>query len=154
MRIHRRKLLCLSAAAAASRAWCQSDAPEPIRKLRPMTAGITPISDDERRARLEKARRLMAENRLDAIFLEPGSSLFYYTGIRWGLSERTFGMVLPARGEPAYVVPGFEEMRARELIRFGNDVRIWQEDESPYKDRKSTRLNSSHIQKSRMPSSA
>ena len=40
-------------------------------------------------------------------------------------------MVFPARGEVAYVVPGFEEMRARELIRFGKDVRIWEEDESP-----------------------
>jgi Xaa-Pro dipeptidase len=128
--LHRRKFLWLSAASlAASRA----AEPESIRKLRAMTGGITPITDDERRARIEKAKRLMAENRIDAVFLEPGSSLFYYTGIRWSLSERLFGMVLPARGEPAYVVPGFEEMRARELIRFGSDIRVWQEDESPYK---------------------
>lgn len=109
------------------------ETPEPIRKLRRMTGGVTPITDDERRARLEKARRLMAENRIDAILLEPGSSLFYYTGIRWGRSERLFGCLLPARGEPAYIVPAFEEQRARELIRFGGDVRAWEEDESPYR---------------------
>jgi len=92
---------------------------------------VTPITDAERMARIEKARRLMVENKIAAIFLEPGSSMYYYTGIHWGLSERMFGMVLPAQGEIAYVVPGFEEARARELIRFGKDVRVWQEDEPP-----------------------
>ena len=90
-----------------------------------------PIPDDERRARMEKARRIMVEQKIGAIFLEPGSSLYYFTGIRWGRSERMFGMVLPARGEPAYVVPAFEEGRAREVIRFGSDIRPWQEDENP-----------------------
>jgi Xaa-Pro dipeptidase len=41
--------------------------------------------------------------------------------------------VFPARGELGWVVPGFEEARARELIRFGTDIRIWEEDESPYR---------------------
>jgi Xaa-Pro dipeptidase len=101
--------------------------------LRPMTAGIVPITDDERKGRLEKARRLMVENRIGAIVLEGGSSMFYFTGVRWGLSERPFVAVIPAKGEPAWVCPGFEEARARELIRFGTDVRTWQEDESPYR---------------------
>ena len=91
-----------------------------------------PITDDERRARIEKARRLMTENGIAAMFLEGGSSLFYYTGVRWGNSERTFGVVIPAKGELAWVTPAFEEQRARELIKFSNDVRVWQEDESPY----------------------
>jgi len=92
-----------------------------------------PISDDERRARIEKARKLMTDNGISAMFLEGGSSMFYYTGVRWGNSERTFGVVIPAKGELAWVTPGFEEARARELIKFSNDVRVWQEDESPYK---------------------
>ena len=33
--------------------------------------------------------------KIGAVFLEGGSSLFYFTGTRWGGSERTFGMVLP-----------------------------------------------------------
>jgi Xaa-Pro dipeptidase len=109
------------------------DLPEPIRALRPMADGIVPISDAERLARMEKARRLMAEHRIDALVLEPGSSLFYFTAMRWGLSERPFVAVLPARGELAYVCPAFEEQRARELLKFGTDVRVWQEDESPYR---------------------
>ena len=107
--------------------------PESIARLRPMGPPVVPISDEERLARIEKARRLMVDNDIAAMFLEPGSSMFYYTGARWGLSERPFGVVIPARGELAYITPGFEEERARELIKFSNDVRVWQEDESPYR---------------------
>jgi len=109
-----------------------ADVPDVIRRLRPMTAGIAAIADGEREQRMEQARRLMAANKLAAIILESGPSLSYYTGARWGRSERLFGAVIPARGELAWVVPGFEEERARELIRFGKDIRTWQEDESPY----------------------
>ncbi len=101
--------------------------------LRPMTGGIVPITLDERRERVEQARRLMAEQHIDAICLEGGTSLFYFTGVRWGLSERPFLGVIPAKGELAWVCPAFEEARARELIKFGTDVRTWQEDESPYR---------------------
>jgi Xaa-Pro dipeptidase len=59
---------------------------------------------------------------------------FYYTGMRWGQSERTFGVVIPAKGSLTYVCPKFEEDRARELIltAFGDEVRCWEEHESPY----------------------
>ena len=67
-----------------------------------------------------------------ALIVEPGPVLFSLTGVRWGRSERTFAFVLPARGEPAYVLPAFEETRARELIQPGADIRVWQEDESPF----------------------
>jgi Xaa-Pro dipeptidase len=97
-----------------------------------MTGGVEPITDDERRTRIAKAQRLMAEQGIAAILIEPTSSMYYFTGVRWWPSERTFAMVLPARGELAWVCPGFEEARARELIRFGTDVRVWQEDESPF----------------------
>ena len=110
----------------------QREIPESIRKLRKMTDGVVPISLAERRARIEKARSLMRENRIDAIYLEPGSSMFYYTGMRWATSERMFALVIPARGEIAWVCPKFEEERARELIVIGNDIRTWEEDESPY----------------------
>ena len=107
--------------------------PDLIQRLRKMTAGIVPISDDERKGRIAKAQRLMAEQKIDAIYLEPGSSMFYFTGMRWGTSERMFAVVIPQRGELAWVCPKFEEERARELIKFGNDIRTWEEDESPYR---------------------
>jgi len=107
--------------------------PDLIQRLRKMTAGIVPISDDERKGRIAKAQRLMAEQKIDAIYLEPGSSMFYFTGMRWGTSERMFAVVIPQRGELAWVCPKFEEERARELIKFGNDIRTWEEDDSPYR---------------------
>ncbi|MEP6743622.1 MAG: Xaa-Pro peptidase family protein [bacterium] len=111
----------------------QREAPEAIRKLKKMTGDVVPISLDERRARIEKARGLMRENRIDAIYLEPGASMFYFTGMQWGTSERMFALVIPARGDIAWVCPKFEEERARELIKIGTDIRTWEEDESPYR---------------------
>jgi Xaa-Pro dipeptidase len=110
----------------------QRDFPESIRKLKKMTDGVEPISAAERNARIEKARRLMRANRIDAIYIEPGATMSYYTGMRWGTSERMFALVIPVRGEVAWVCPKFEEERARELIKVGNDIRTWEEDESPY----------------------
>ena len=107
--------------------------PDPIRALKPMTDGIVPITADERRGRIAKAQKLMAEQKIDAIFMEGTASSFYFADMRWGQSERTFGLVIPAKGDLAYVSPKFEEDRARELIKFGTEVRTWEEDESPYK---------------------
>ena len=128
MCVDRRDFLRLSAGLAGA-ALFES---EPLAQSR-AAGNITPIRDDERRARIEKAQRLMRENHIEAVFLESGSSLFYYTGVRWGNSERMFGAVIPAKGELAWITPKFEEARARELIRFGKDIRAWEEDESPYK---------------------
>ena len=51
-------------------AGAQGPLPAAIRALTPMTAGIVPITDEERRGRIEKARRLLTENRVDAVILE------------------------------------------------------------------------------------
>jgi len=107
------------------------DLPVAITSLKPLPT-VAAITDDERRARIEKARRLMKEQGIGAMVLEHGTSMNYFTGVRWGLSERPFVVVIPAEGELAYVTPGFEEARAREVIKFATDVRVWQEDESPY----------------------
>ncbi len=106
--------------------------PPSIQALSPKTSGIAPIGDDERRTRIARAQRLMAERGMGALVIEPGSTMRYFTGVSWWPSERTFALVLPASGAPAWVCPAFEEARARELIRFGDDIRVWQEDESPF----------------------
>jgi Xaa-Pro dipeptidase len=83
-------------------------------------------------ARIAKLQAAMKEYGLEAVILEPGPGMLYLTGVRWGRSERTFAVVIPQKGEPLWVLPGFEEARARELIRPGDEIRIWEEDESPY----------------------
>src|SRR5262245_29965371 len=109
----------------------------PIAQLKSRRAEPTPISGAERKARIEKAQRLMREQKIDAICLAGGTALNYFSGVRWGNSERLFLMVIPAKGEVFFVSPAFEEDRAREQIAAGPwgsqpHVFTWHEDDSPY----------------------
>ena len=111
--------------------------PASLARLKSRKHEAKPISRDERHARQEQARKLMTDAGLDAIVLADGTSLEYFTAVRWWGSERFFVAVIPAKGEPFYVCPAFEEGRAREQLAAGPDgehpdVRTWQEDENPY----------------------
>jgi Xaa-Pro dipeptidase len=111
--------------------------PPSVANLKSMKDQATPISNEERGGRQERARRLMAEQRIDAIVLMEGTSLSYFSGIRWWGGERLFTMVVTAKGAVFYVCPAFEEGRAREQIARGPnadqpDIRTWQEDDDPY----------------------
>jgi Xaa-Pro aminopeptidase len=136
----RRRLFQLSASAGlaaalprpAEAAPAADEPPAPIAALKPMTDGVAPITVEERRGRLARAQKLLRESGLDALVLGPGTSLHYFTGAVWGLSERFFGAVLTREGEPAWVTPAFEKARGLEQIKIGTDVRAWQEHESPY----------------------
>jgi len=101
--------------------------------LQSMIAEVVPITVEERKARIEKAQRLLTEQKIEALLLDAGTSLQYFTGISWWPSERPMVAVIPAKGDVRYICPGFEESRFRELITIGKDVYPWQEDESPYK---------------------
>jgi Xaa-Pro dipeptidase len=114
-----------------------SSLPPAIAQLKSRKSEAQPITREERQARQEHARKLMAENTLGAVVMMEGTSLRYFTGMRWWGGERMFAFVMPAKGAAFYVCPAFEEGRAREQL--GNapdsehaDVRTWQEDESPY----------------------
>src|SRR3954468_23494532 len=112
--------------------------PPSIAALTSMRDQARPITNEERHARIEKARGLMRTEKIDALILSGGTSLVYFTNIRWGGGERLFACVIPAKGQPFFVCPAFEEDRAREQIALGPladgvaDVRTWNEDESPY----------------------
>jgi Xaa-Pro dipeptidase len=138
MTLSRRSLLKLSGLSAlgtlAPRVGgaAPDDLPAPIASLKPMTAGVEPISVDEHKARIARAQELMPTFGLDAIVIGPSTSLRYFTGARWGLSERFLGVVIPQKGQPTWVTPMFERARAEEQIRVGGDIRSWEEDESPF----------------------
>jgi Xaa-Pro dipeptidase len=132
-------VLTVSPFAATQSAAKSGDASPPasIAALKSRKSEAIPITRDERHERQERARKLMSENALDAIALMEGNSLRYFTGMHWWGGERTFALLLPAKGAAFYVCPAFEEGRAREQIANTPDgeyadVRVWQEDESPY----------------------
>jgi Xaa-Pro dipeptidase len=134
MSYNRRKFIGLSALTAGAMTLKNSLLANTITTPLTPSGIVIPITIEERKARIVKAQQLMAKEKMDAIFLEGTVSCFYFTGLRWGQSERTFGVVIPAKGAIAYVCPKFEEDRARELIQpvYGDEVRCWEEHESPY----------------------
>ena len=142
MGISRRNLLkagtLLSTAAAlpelaAAQAREAAELPEAFKALQPVGDRLRPITTEEFQGRIQHAQQLMAQTKpaFDALYVTPGTSLYYYTGIRWSLSERLLALAIPRQGHPLMVCPAFEEGRLRELLRWPIDVRAWQEDENP-----------------------
>jgi Xaa-Pro dipeptidase len=110
--------------------------PPAIAALTSMKGEAKPISVEERRARLEKARRLMTEQKIDALMLTGGTSMVYFTGMNWGNSERLTAVIIPVKGTPFVVTPKFEEERTIEQVKLGplgsgTNVMTWEEDQSP-----------------------
>ena len=97
-----------------------------------VTADAQPISVDERLARVARAQRLMAKFDIDAILIEPGSAMLYFSGVSWWRSERLTALIIPREGDIAIVTPYFEEPSVRESMTFGDDVRTWHEHEDPF----------------------
>jgi Xaa-Pro aminopeptidase len=97
--------------------------------LSDMTADIRPITSAERRIRIARAQGLMRVHGMRAVVIEPGASLTYFTGVRWGRSERLTAAVIPIEGDPLIVTPFFEEPSVRETLDVPAEVRVWQEHE-------------------------
>ena len=104
-----------------------------LEGLKDLTDDVAPITVEERMQRVAKAQKLMQKNHINALILDSGTSLDYFTGITWWPSERTMVAIIPADGEVKYVCPAFESDRFHELIKIGKEVRTWEEHESPYK---------------------
>ena len=133
MRMTRRAFVADSSAAGAAVAATVARAgPDRSRKLKSLSAAAQPISAAEHRARLEKLQSLMQPHNTAALLVEAGSSLEYFTGVRWWRSERTTAALIPAQGQPVIVTPFFEEPSIRETLKVSADVRPWKEDESPF----------------------
>lgn len=124
--------LPLLAVPGAPRAAGQAVAETGSDSLANIATSAKPISEAERRARIARAQVLMAQHGIGAVVIEPGSSLVYFTGVHWWRSERLTCAVLPVEGEPCIVTPFFEEPSVRESLGVPAEVRVWQEDASPF----------------------
>ncbi|HEY9234937.1 MULTISPECIES: M24 family metallopeptidase [Phenylobacterium] len=130
MRADRRLFLQAAGAAGASMALggvanAQADG------LSSLTKTARPISQAERLARIARAQELMKAGGQAALVVEPGASLTYFTGVRWGRSERVTAAIIPVEGEALVVTPHFEEPSVRESLAIPAEVRVWHEDEDP-----------------------
>ena len=96
-----------------------------------LAVNAVPIGAVERMARIAKAKQLLRANDMDALLIEPGSSLVYFTGIQWWRSERLTAAVLTREGELAVVTPFFEEPSVRESLTVEAEVLTWNEDDNP-----------------------
>jgi Xaa-Pro aminopeptidase len=137
--ITRRNFLHSTAAASAAALTSplpqtpQTQIPPAFSTLKPLGDRVHPITADEFHTRFLRSQSLMAQSNpaFDAILIGPGTSLYYFTGIRWWLSERLLALIIPRTGQPILICPAFEEARMRESLLYSAEVRAWQEDESP-----------------------
>ncbi|PSL04486.1 M24 family metallopeptidase [Cecembia rubra] len=139
MKLNRRsfvKLASLSPALALPMVSCSPSEKEAEGKkkenIKSLQLNIQPISSEERLARIAKAQQLMQEQKIDALFLEPGTCMKYFLDFDFFLSERMVAAVIPAKGDIAYICPKFEQDKVEELVKFGNKVLTWDEHQSPY----------------------
>jgi len=134
--LSRRAFLARSAGgvalAAGASAFAATNARPAGSGLSSLTDEVPPITAQEHAARLARVQGLMQQRRIAALLVESGTTLEYFTGIRWRRSERTTAALIPAEGRVVVVTPYFEEPSVRETLRVPADVRPWKEDESPF----------------------
>lgn len=103
-----------------------------LAKLHNMAEDVLPIQLVEYQQRIRQAQYLMKQNSLQAIYLNAGTNLSYFTGTFWYASERLVGAILCADGNIEYIVPDFEVATIRGFIQIEGTIHSWQEDEDPY----------------------
>ncbi|KUZ66068.1 M24 family metallopeptidase [Burkholderia ubonensis] len=110
-----------------------SNAAAELAKLKDMTGGVEPIQPAEYAARVARAQALMKQHGLDAIYIESGTNLLYFTGVAWRRSERLAGALIPASGPLHYIVPAFERGTFTGMLQIPGDMHCWDEDADPYR---------------------
>lgn len=103
-----------------------------LAKLENMTCNVTPISNDELKTRLQKAQDLMQQHGIAAMYIDAGTNLTYFTGLKWYKSERLVGAILPADGELFYIAPHFEQGSLNDYMKISGEFYGWHEHQSPY----------------------
>ena len=72
--------------------------------------------------RQKELQSLLKQTDLQAVGLNPGPDMMYLTGLDFHLMERPLVIVVPAKGEPAAIVPNLE-MASFEPIKWFSPLR-------------------------------
>lgn len=109
-----------------------STAEAELARLKPMLGHCQPITVEEHRDRISALQARMSVAGLDAVYVDAGTNLTYYTGTRWHPSERLMGAIIPASGPITYVGPAFEDGTIRDFMTVEARLEGWEEHEDPY----------------------
>lgn len=106
---------------------------------------IAPIQSTEYTFRHQHLAETLKKEKANALIMEGGASMVYYTNIEWGLTERAFMVILqlnetePTGIHTTIITPAFEATRARESLKQANlpttiqpDIVEWLEYKSPF----------------------
>jgi Xaa-Pro dipeptidase len=103
-----------------------------LEAIQPTAHLVNPIQKEEFQQRIEKACQLMQEQNVPALYLNAGTNLFYFTGMKWNSSERMVGALLFPNGKLVYIAPEFEKGTIFDFMLIEGKVHCWEEHESPY----------------------
>ena len=103
-----------------------------LEKIQNRTQDVQPIQLEEYLERIKKATGLMKELSVQALYLNAGTNLYYFTGTKWNASERMVGALLFDDGSLEYIVPKFEEGTFKKYMKVQANINCWEEHESPY----------------------
>lgn len=109
-----------------------SDAATELAKLKNVCQDISLIGLTEFQQRINKAQSIMQSMDIAAIYLNAGTNLFYFTGMKWHPSERMVGAILTAQGELTFIAPHFEKGTIEQFMEIQGRIVTWQEHECPY----------------------
>ncbi len=103
-----------------------------LNDIKPEAHLVQTIQKEEFQHRIDKACQLMRDQGEQVVYLHSGSNLYYFTGTRWGSSERMMGALLFPNGELHYIAPAFEKGTVLDFMMIEGEVHCWEEDESPF----------------------
>ena len=104
-----------------------------LAAIKPTAHLVQPIQEEEFKTRLQNACKKMQAENVSVMYLNAGTNLFYFTGMRWHASERMVGALLFQDGSLEYIAPKFEEGTILDFMLVEGQVNCWEEHESPYK---------------------
>ncbi|MFT9215609.1 MAG: aminopeptidase P family N-terminal domain-containing protein, partial [Acetobacter malorum] len=97
----------------------------------PLPAPPAPISSAAFTQRIRSVQVLLEKAGLDALAVNAGNSMRYFTGVPWDATERLVTLIIPRTGTPVVVCPHFETGSLKACLRTDVEIATWQEDENP-----------------------
>jgi Xaa-Pro dipeptidase len=102
-----------------------------LASLTPWASPAPKIGIAERNARIERARERLDAIGADALLVNAGPSLRYFTGVTWSPTERLVALLLPRNGTPQMICPAFERGSLEAELAIEARLLLWEEDADP-----------------------